>query len=108
MKVQHGAEFGIHEIVQNADSRVVIDGRCNGGVIAVGDQFHRLYRVTVERTMAAYREVERALIATTDLKVTKIEAYGRELPAIEEGLTARLYLQGDLPLTNQRHLVLVS
>ena len=87
-------EFGVYRIVKSGRAGLVVDGRCNSGRISVGIEFKRVYSAIVEKSRLGYQDVGRTRLASVKLKVTRIEAYGRDLSEIETGLTARLHLAG--------------
>lgn len=92
-------------------ARVTIDGRCAGGPLRVNDLFVAAERHEIVRTPST---VSSRVVATRPLlvMVLEIRAYGRVLPEIEQGLTARLLVelmspgcivQGDVLLGDDEH-----
>jgi hypothetical protein len=71
-------QFGIHA-VEGADSVI---GRCYRGPLKLGVVFTSF-------------EDESGTMHSVRLKITRIEAYRRELDELDEALTARLHLRGD-------------
>jgi len=75
------SEFGVYG-AEHVGGLGSVVGRCYCGRLHVGSVFLRLN--SPANTLAKVRFV-----------VTRIEAYGRDLIEIDEGLTARLHLDGD-------------
>lgn len=74
-------EFGVHGVTTLGPQTCAVIGRCFKGPISVGDTF---------------TGIRRALGPAVDLHlvVVGIEAYRHDLPNLDQGLTARLRLEG--------------
>lgn len=84
-------EFGIAAI-EKADAKcVVLVGRCYRGPIRVGDVFASASRLIAAPLGESPR---RSSSIETALTLVKIEAYGSSLNELDEGVTARIVLQG--------------
>jgi hypothetical protein len=75
------SEFGVHGVEGNDDVRSVI-GRCFSGALQVG------------RVFLSSRAPD-GVSHPVRLAIVRIQAYQRDLDKIEEGLTARLHIQGE-------------
>ena len=75
------SEFGVHTTVHVGSLGMVV-GRCYSGRLHVGSVFRRLKGRA--NSVAGIRFV-----------VTRIEAYGRDFLEIDQGLTARVHLEGE-------------
>jgi hypothetical protein len=73
-------QFGVHDIERDQDPTIVV-GRCYRGSLRIGDVF-----VLNDKPAGQSSQVY--------LTIAHIEAYRRSLDEIDEGLTARLTLQG--------------
>ncbi len=78
--------FGIHEVTIVAANEFVVTGRCYEEPILIGDIFRFLYELNDEQRPKSERRIE--------LKVVRLEAYGRQLKQLEGGLTAAMSLIG--------------
>lgn len=85
-------EFGINTVSPVTNREALITGRCFYGKISVGARFRRAFVVILSPDESTS---ERRLIANVDLRITKIEAYGKELDELDEGLTAAITVCGD-------------
>ena len=79
-------QFGVHGVTGEGLATAVT-GRCYVGPICVGDFFDHL--ISQDEASDPGQPIR--------LRVLRIEAYGQSLDELDTGLTARLYLSGDLP-----------
>ncbi len=81
-------EFGVHGRSED-EGRVSVIGRCFLGPIRVGSVFRRMRR-QIDDTSVSGVEIR--------LEVSAIQAYHRELGALDSGLTGELVLKGQAPV----------
>ena len=93
MKQSNQIEFGI-SAVKSTGSNVVIEGRCHRGPIVLGDTFTVLSEMTVQITAQNCGPATLHPVASVEMKVDSIWAYGHFLKEISQTMTARLQLSG--------------
>lgn len=87
-------QFSIDGLEAQADSQVRIWGRCASGPICVGDRFDRVVEVILRETPEECVVVGTKHVADIAMRVVHIRAYEHELDALDQGMTAEIYLAG--------------
>jgi len=69
----------------------VIEGRCIHGHLKVGDRFTTIYTVRLNPDHTTTWIIQKDAI---DLRVERLETYGKTMQSIDEGLTLKAWVSG--------------
>jgi hypothetical protein len=84
-------EFGLHTVEQSATNEALITGRVFFGTVRCGTQFSQACEI--KHTTPDQIPI-RQPVGKIDIIVSKITCYGREVDALEEGLTGSITVTG--------------
>lgn len=85
------AEFGIHSVERSGINEARIVGRCFRGPLRLGVRLRTACLIESAPSGAIPRRVSAAVV---DLEVMQIQAYGRSMQELDEGLTASIVVRG--------------
>ena len=93
MKQPDRIEFGISD-VKFGGPETIIEGRCHCGPIRIGDTFTKISEMTVHTRPRTYGPTTLRAIASVEIRVDSISAYGHELEELSQTMTARIAVSG--------------
>jgi len=87
-------EFQIVNDVKRDAERIFVEGRCIEGPIFCAQKINTVAKISPTITPEDATKFTRTFLASVDLEVKSIFAYGKFIDEMSEGLTGRLELVG--------------
>jgi hypothetical protein len=105
MKPGDPIEFGVTKVEQSED-HFILEGRCQMGPILPGQTFTSISEMTVHLAPDACGPTTLRRLASAELRIEAIWAYGRQIDELSRSMTARIIVKGECGISIRPGLVL--